>query len=340
MPRRAIIRTMLATVLGLSVLLPAAPAAADNTCCQVGISALPARFAAGAPPQFFVMTMANNSQQSITGQVQAIFAFHANNLNGGQIHIQRKTIAGWRNLDIHNRNGSPEATDTFSFFFPQVFGGGTRIDSQYRLSFTSKAPSTSVAITVTLTGRTDGHGGGGNRQQLAQGGPYQTSIVSATVAQPSPTGPTAQPTPSQSLNTAEPTPSDVTDMPTDDGTTIGLTGSDSGGGDSGFTWLMYTIGALLLLGGIGVIGTMLWRRGPQPVETDWREPGEYGSHAAPSGRTFPSHRVSPSNAAPTTVYGSPPATYDAPTQYDTPTLGAPPQPYGPRIDPTTRMPRQ
>ena len=39
------------------------------------------------------------------------------------------------------------------------------------------------------------------------------------------------------------------------------------------TWLAYTIGALLLIGGVGVIGTLLWRRGPQPVETEWKRPG-------------------------------------------------------------------
>ena len=37
-------------------------------------------------------------------------------------------------------------------------------------------------------------------------------------------------------------------------------------------WLAYTIGALLVLGGIAVIGTLLWRRGPNGVETLGKEP--------------------------------------------------------------------
>jgi hypothetical protein len=41
-------------------------------------------------------------------------------------------------------------------------------------------------------------------------------------------------------------------------------------------WLAYTIGALLVLGGIALIGTLLWRRGPNGFATDGDEPQQYG----------------------------------------------------------------
>jgi hypothetical protein len=66
-------------------------------------------------------------------------------------------------------------------------------------------------------------------------------------------------------------------------------------------WIAYIVGALLLLGGIGVIGYMLWRRGPQMIETEWDEEQPGGTPAG--------HRMPP-RPLPGPGYGQ---TYDAPT---------------------------
>src|SRR6185369_648333 len=98
---------------------------------------------------------------------------------------------------------------------------------------------------------------------LATSGTYQTSIVAVDVA-PSPT-PSDTPTPSASPTEATPTDTSADVIgPTD---TTGGTAAPARGG--GIAWIAYTVGALLLLGGIATIGTILWRRGPQEVETEW-----------------------------------------------------------------------
>lgn len=347
MPRRAIIRTMLATLLGLGVLIPAAPATAADPRCRVELRGLPSSFPPGGQPRTFTMRMVNNSGQAITGQVQATFTIRADGLDSNQAHLDRKRDNGWRGIGVHDRDGTLQATDSFNFFFNQSFAPHATIDTQYRLSFGNKAPRTGVTIGITLTSRfTFGH----DDREIAQGGPYHATIGVPVVTTPKPTPkpapkptPTPTPTPSPTLNTVEPTPSDLVGVPVDTGTDIGLIGADASDDDSGFTWLMYIIGALLLLGGIGVLGTMLWRRGPQPVETEWREPAEYGSHAATAAYEMPSP------PATTRMYGTRTAVFDVPAHPTRPIPVTGPavasRPSGPprgyrQIDPTSRMPEQ
>jgi hypothetical protein len=95
-------------------------------------------------------------------------------------------------------------------------------------------------------------------------------------------------------------------------------------------WLAYTIGALLVLGGIAVIGTLLWRRGPTGVETFGDEPQQYGH---PTHATQPLGRYTPTRVD---EYGMPPQTsghaaqtrvvpaaYNAPGRHASPTAQFP-----------------
>ncbi len=84
-------------------------------------------------------------------------------------------------------------------------------------------------------------------------------------------------------------------------------------------WLAYVIGGLLLLGGIAAIGMLLWRRGPDTIETEWDDDGTAlnpggGTTAFPPPNTYPTQPL-PAQAYPPQPY--PPQSY-------------PPEPFPPR----------
>jgi hypothetical protein len=99
---------------------------------------------------------------------------------------------------------------------------------------------------------------------VSSAGPYQSVIVAA--GQPTQTAPTPSPTATASDPPAAGGTPGVEAAPTDQSSLIGGASSSSDGGS--LMWLAYTIGALLVLGGIAVIGTLLWRRGPNDVGID------------------------------------------------------------------------
>jgi hypothetical protein len=290
MPRTAIVRTMFAATIGLGALLAAAPATAapatavgsaafpaavalDNNCCQVSLTGVPGQLSVGGPAAGFTATFTNSGQQPIS-TLQVVFTFTGNQLAGNQIDLERRNANGnWQRLGLGRRNGQVTAVDS-RFRFGQPLGAGQNVTLPYRLAFTRNAHPGQVGMGLAVFGRMMGNGhGGGDNQQLASAPPQQINVVSgAPTAKPTPT-PTraATPTPTPT-DTTIPTPTDTTQVvPVPSGPA--LTGlSDNGGGTSSFMWIAYTVGGLLLLAGIGVIGTMLWKRGPQIVETEWQEP--------------------------------------------------------------------
>jgi hypothetical protein len=139
------------------------------------------------------------------------------------------------------------------------------------------------------------------------------------------TTPTPTPTPSATPSPTEATPSDTGAVATGTPPTGDVASALKAGG--GIAWIAYTVGALLLLAGIATIGTILWRRGPQEVETEWagyEAPPAAGSPPAPPDYGPPAPPpVDPFN----TNIGMPPvnrpagATYGSPTTYGTPRTG-------------------
>ncbi len=355
MRRLPLIRSIVATLFGLSIAAVAgaivAPgmAVAANPCCQVAIDSLPSQFHAGAAGENFHVVVKNTSQNSIGG-VTVTLAFKAAGLNRNQVHLQYQRNGGWRGVGTRNQNGTIVATSSpnSDFFRHNSISPGQTVTFTYRLSFGTKAPTSSLAVWLSVA--PSGHPG-----QAAQNGPYRSSIVGEGAnSNPTPTPtPTPTDTPTDSA-TATPTDPATTDDSQDAGaiagpTTIGGDGGGSGGG--GMTWLAYTIGALLLLAGVGVIGTLLWRRGPQPVETEWAE-NEYGQSAypaAPAPDYPPTTAFSPPASAPV---APPAAAYPAhtmpmqatPTGYDKPGRhsapgSAYPAPQDPYADETMIDPR-
>ena len=346
MPRRAMIRTILATMIGLAIWLPATAASAADPCCQVSVSGLPSQFTAGAAAQSFGTSLSysvNNGQR--VQSISAVFTFSGNNITGSQIQLARLRDGRWHSIGVGRHNGVLTATDNFSFSGHDQGGSGS-ITSQYRLAFSSRVQSQGIQMRLTLAGRVnDGHHS--NEQQLAQTGPYALNVAGANAA-PAPTKapvvttPTPTPTPTVTPSAAAPTVAGAAP-----GDTLGSDAAGSGGGGSSI-WIAYMIGGLLLIGGIGVIGTMLWKRG-QAGQTGWEDPyapepvgGPYAP--APYGSpTYadPGYAAPTSYQAPATAYGAPtPTTYgpppSAPPQHPTQPLGA----ARPPLDPTQHMPRQ
>lgn len=303
MPRTAIVRTILAATFGLGALLAAAPAAAspaspvavalDSNCCQLTVAGVPGQLSIGGPAGRFTATFANHGQQLIT-TLQVAFTFSGNQLAGNQIDLERRANDGsWQRLGFAKRNGQLTAIDS-RFRFGQPISGGQSVVLAYRLAFTRNAHAGRVGMGISVSGRTfGGNGGHGDNQQLATAPQQQINVVGGVA--------TSTPTPTQAA-TPTPTPSDTTiPTPTDTAQVIPVPSAptvagytDNGGGSSGFMWIAYTVGGLLLLAGVGVIGTMLWKRGPQIVETEWQEPAA----DAPSGTTYGG-----------TVYGAPTQAY-------------------------------
>jgi hypothetical protein len=317
MRHRLPLRAFLAVLIGFGapVLLAAPVAAADPVnCCQVGIDSFPGKLQAGAPPQFFTVGFHNGAQQKVT-RLSITFTVSAPGVHSGQLHLQRRNGDNWHTVNLSRRgDGLFRGTDSYS-----ISGGidpGADLQWTYQAWASKDTAAGPIQLVLTASGRVgDGHDG--RQGLLGTSGSYQTSIVGAAeVTTPTPT-PT--PTPSDSPTPTEAAPSDTGAVVTGDpGTAEGSTGSSGRGG--GIAWIAYTVGALLLLGGIATIGTILWRRGPQEVETEWagHEPPpapDYGPPVPPA--VDPYH----TNAGMPPVSRPAGATYGAPTTYGTPRTG-------------------
>jgi hypothetical protein len=339
MPRKLSNRSMVATLLGLLIAVPAAvltlaaPASAANgPCCQVAINNMPGQFQAGGDPKSFTMHVVNRTNSSIR-YINATFTFRANGLSSNEIHLQRQRVAGGpRSIGTRNRNGQVTANDQIDLL---ALPPGAGINIQYTLSFTQKAPGAGLSLSVEVQQRRGDSG-------PANAGPYQSRIVAFGAPKTSAPTKAAAPSPSPTISDT-PASTDATDdgVPTDQSTLLGGdSGSDSGGGS--LMWIAYTLGALLLLGGIGVIGTMLYRRGPRAVETEWNEHGQPGYQETAYQEPYQEPPHQGGGYAPTQV-----ADYGAATQvagygpaqgghYGAPTQAMPAQSAPTRVTPATR----
>ena len=238
--------------------------------------------------------MVNQTQQTLR-YLNVSFVLQANGLVGDLVHLQRQRVLGgphsvgtFTQHGVHS--GVVTANDQIDFgTLALPPGGGVNIE--YLLSFNKKMPGTGLALSVQVQPKRSDGG-------VSSAGPYQSVIVAA--GQPIQTQPDPAPTPSPTAAASDtPAAAGTTGVgaaPTDQSSFIG--GGSSGGDGGSLMWLAYTIGALLVLGGIAVIGTLLWRRGPNGVGTDGDEPQQYGPADADQ-RLRGATRVVPS------VYGAP-----------------------------------
>ncbi|MFE9694413.1 hypothetical protein [Micromonospora sp. NPDC005806] len=314
MRRKRLNRSVLAVLFGLLIAVPAtlltvaSPASAESDgCCQVSIDNLPAQFPSGGDPTPFTVHVVNQSQE-ILRYLDVSFLLQADGLVGDLVDLQRQRISGgphdvgtFTQRGVHS--GAVTATEQIDFgVLALPPGGGLNIT--YQLSFNKKLPSIALTLSMQVQPRRDGKG-------VSSAGPYHTSIVAA--GQPIRTQPASTPTPSPMVSDS-PISTDGT-APIDQSP---LAGAGSSGGGGSLAWLAYTIGALLLLVGIGVIGTLVWRRGPLHAETDWDEPQRYGQPAYPHAPAQVAGYEVPRQAGSPGVYGTP-GRHTAPTaQYPIP----------------------
>jgi hypothetical protein len=308
MRRKRFRRGAVAALLGLLIAVPAtlltatSAAFAEGGCCQVSIDNLPAYFPGGEDPTPFTVHVVNQSQDSIRN-LNVAFLLQADGLVGDLVHLQRRRATGEpRNVGTFTQRGvhsgavmASDQIDLGEVGLPP--GGG--LDITYQLSFSKKVQSAALTLLMQVRPKRDEGG-------VSSAGPYQSSIVAA--GQPIPT-----PTPSPVVSDS-PTSTDST-APVDQSP---LAGAGSSGGDSSLAWLVYVLGALLLLGGVGVIVMLVWRRGPEHVETDEDEPRQYGPPAYPYAPTQVAGYEMPRRTGHPGVYGAP-GHHTAPTaQYPIP----------------------
>jgi hypothetical protein len=277
MRRKRFRRSVVAVLFGLLIAVPASvftetsPAFAKaDGCCQVSIDNLPTQFPGGATTPFTVH-LVNQSQESLR-YLDVSFLLQADGLVGDLVRLQRlRTAADPHNVGTFTlrgvHSGAVTAAERIDLGMPAL-PPGAGLNLTYQLSFSKKLPSAALTLSMQVQPRRDGGG-------VSSAGPYQSSIVAA--GQPIQTQPTS--TPSQTPIASDSPESTDAAAPIDQSPLAGP-GSSSGGGS--LAWLTYTIGALLLLGGIGMIGMLVSRRGPQRVETDGNEPQEYRPPAYPA----------------------------------------------------------
>ena len=275
------------------------------------------------------MSFTNTSQQQINS-LTVVFVFHGNALSPGQITMKRRAQNGsWQGMNVGQRDGAVTATDgRLRFGQPIPPNGSTNL--QYQLSFASKAASTQVQLGVTINGRAGGHGFG-QSTELASAGAQFSIVGAAPPPAPKPT-PTPTPTPTAAASTPASTPQSAAGIDTGPGgPPITPADAASKSGTSSLVWLAYIIGALLLLGGIAAIATLLWRRGPDTIETEWDDDGTAlnpggGASAFPPPNTYPTQPL-PAQAYPPQPY--PPRPYPPEPFPPHSPLPPPPQdPYG------------
>jgi hypothetical protein len=301
-------------------------------CCQASIQGLPSRFVVGAGPRQFSVVFHNTSQQSFVS-LQVTLTFAGNGLQANQINLQRRSQSGnWRDMNVSQRNGTISATDG-SIRIGQPLPPNGSATFQYQLSFDSSAQPSHVQLGVMVNGRASGRGF--DMTELASTGAQFTVATNAPPPKPTPK---ATPTPTSTQASAAPS----TPQSAAGGVDTGPGGppvtpadaSNSSGG-SPLIWIAYIIGALLLLGGIAAIGTLLWRRGPDHDEPDWEDDGTAfqpaGNGVYPVASSYPTQ---PLPAPPPASYGPPPADpYGGPPPADpygppTTTYAPPTEPYG------------
>ncbi|MET7397527.1 hypothetical protein ABZS66_28975 [Dactylosporangium sp. NPDC005572] len=288
--RRKRIGSVATAVLGLMIAVPAtvltmaSPAFAEGGCCQVSIDDLPAQFPAGGDPVPFTVHVVNQSQETLR-YLDVSFLLQADGLVGDLVDLRRqRTPDKPRDVGTFTqrgvRSGAVTATEQIDFG-ALALPPGDGLDVTYQLSFSKKLPSTALTLSVQVRPRKDNTG-------VSAAGPYRSSIV-----------PPGQQPPTQAGSTPTPSPAGSDPSAPAGGTApIGqspLAGGGSPGGGGSLTWLTYTIGALLLLGGIGVIGLLVWRRGPQRVAADRdptyphvpTQPGSPGTYGTPGVHTAP-----------------------------------------------------
>jgi len=214
----------------LTVTLPAF--AESDRCCQVSIDNLPAQFPAGGDPTPLTVHVVNLSQENLR-YLDVSFLLQADGLAGDLVHLQRLLMTGDpRNVGTFTQrgvhSGAVTATDQIDFgVLTLPPGGGLNIT--YQLSFSKKLPSTALTLSMQVQPRQDGMG-------ASSAGPYQTSIVAAGQPIQLAPSPMASDSPASTDGTAP-----IDQSP--------LAGAGSSGGSGSLVWLVYTIGAMLLLGG-------------------------------------------------------------------------------------------
>jgi len=267
MARRVTLRIVLATLIALAVWVPTSAATAADPCCSISLSGVPATFPAGGGAQGFSSTMnvaaSNIPQQGFRG-VSAQFAVQGQNLVHGQFQLSWRRHNGgnnWHGASFSSRTQNGAFIASFSPYQGVKVAGQVTID--LRLSFNSKVSPQQVTMHMSLT--RSGRSGG----QLAASNQGQSSVVT-TAPKPTPT-PTPKPTPTP---TATPTETQASaDSSNIAALPVGPTPTDGvKAGGSSIGWIFYIVGGLLLLVGIGVIGTMLWKRGQNAVPAGWPDP--------------------------------------------------------------------
>lgn len=269
----------------------AAPLLAAGDCCHASIGGLPGKFVIGADPSQFTVSFTNSSQQQIVS-LTTVFVFSGKALDANRITMKRRTQNGsWQGMNVGRRNGAITATDSrFRLGQPIPPNGSTNL--QYQLSFDPKAAPAQVQLGVTINGRLGGRGFGQSTELAATGARFSVVGVAPPPA-PKPT-PKPTPTPTEAASTPASTPQSAAGIDTGPGgPPITPADAASKSGTSSLVWLAYVIGALLLLGGIAAIGTLLWRRGPDTIETEWDDDGT-APHPGGGVAAYP-----PANAYPT-----------------------------------------
>jgi len=324
MPRRRSIRSRVATSLGLliavlaAVLTVASPAfAAGDRCCRVGIDDMPGQFYGGGNPGRFTLHVVNETQDTLR-YLNVSFVLRANGLVGDLVHLQRqRVLGGFHNVGTFTQRGVHDgvvtAHDQVDLGTPALPSGGG-VNIQYQLSFNKKMPGATLRLSVQVQPRRSDGG-------VSSAGPYQSTIVA--FGQPTQTQPAPTPTPSAS---ASDTPiaavsTGLGAAPTDQSS---LAGGNSSGGAGSLMWVAYTIGALLVLGGIAVIGTLRWQRGSNGGESDYGQPTQptqpFGGYAPTRFADYATPTQTSGHAGQTRVV---PPVYGAPDRRAAPTAQFP-----------------
>jgi hypothetical protein len=280
MPSRSVTRGMRAALSGLIFALAATVAAlpaaspvfaAGDPCCLVSIDNLPGQFPAGGSSQPFTLRVVNQTRDPLRS-LTVSFVLEADGLVGDLVHLQRLRAAGGpHNVGTFTERGvhsgavtASEQIDLATLAPPP--GGGLNL--QYQLLFNRKLPGGRLELSVRVESKR-GHGSAGSA------GPYLSTIVAAGQ-------PTAQPDPAPTATAPDsPAPSAATGIPAGPTGLAAPGGGRPPGGGGSWAWLAYTIGTLLLLGGVGLLGTLLARRAP--AGTDGDEPARTPAHDAAHG---------------------------------------------------------
>ncbi len=191
MPHRALIRIIIATLVGLAIWVPASAASADDGCCSMTLSGLPATFQAGADPVVFSAAISVNEPadpQQAFRYLAAQFDLQAgNNLSGGQLHFAwrpQNSNGNWHSVGFSRHDGLLQAT-----FYPyQNVPNAGQININLRLSFGDHVPATNLQVGMVLMGSARKS----DAKELAHAGPFASAVL-PEAATPPPTHTAAPP---------------------------------------------------------------------------------------------------------------------------------------------------